>query len=350
MTDAVLIAGAGGVGKTTIAAALGVTAAASGRSTLVLTVDPARRLAGALGLSAIGNDPTPTPGTPLLSAAMLDASASWEAIVRRHADPETVERLISSRFFRAVADRFPAGQAYAAAEEMAAHIESGEFELVIVDTPPSAGGIDFFMAPARMRGLVGGRILKWLTGPRVPGRRALYSLTARPVLKVADTILGGPLLQDVAEFLLDLRTAYDGISRRAREVERHLRSSTTVVVTTADPTPVREAIRFFRELPEAASAPAAVVFNRALPLTWRSVSTPPPGPPHVADVLGVNLARWAAEAQRQADVRAEFLDRYGVEPTVMPWMTKSPTDLESLAQLIAAGGGADLGHLLAGHR
>jgi anion-transporting ArsA/GET3 family ATPase len=341
MTRGVLVAGAGGVGKTTIAAAIGTAAARAGTSTLVLTVDPARRLADALGIDHIGNDPTPTPGEPLLATAMLDASASWEAIVRRHADPDTVERLITSRFFRAVADRFPAGQAYAAAEEMSAHLESGEFDLVVVDTPPSAGGIDFFLSPGRMRSLVGGRILRWLTGPKIPGRRALYAITARPVLKVADTILGGPLLEDVAEFLLDLRTAYDGISNRAREVERHLRAATSVVVTTADPTPVREAVRFFRELPDAASAPAAVVFNRALPLDWR-LSGPPDGPPDLAEALAANLERWGSEAQRQADVRAEFVERYDVLPTVIPWLTVAPTDLDSLHDLLAAAEGTDL--------
>ncbi|HSG80227.1 MAG TPA: ArsA-related P-loop ATPase [Acidimicrobiia bacterium] len=341
MTRAVLVAGAGGVGKTTIAAAIGVAAARAGKSTLVLTVDPARRLAGALGLDHIGNDPTPTPGEPLLAAAMLDASASWEAIVRRHADPDTVERLVTSRFFRAVADRFPAGQAYAGAEEMSVHLESGAFDLVVVDTPPSAGGIDFFLSPGRMRTLVGGRILRWLTGPKIPGRRALYAITARPVLKVADTLLGGPLLEDVAEFLLDLRTAYDGISRRARQVERHLRGAVSIVVTTADPTPVREAVRFFRELPAAAPTPAAIVFNRALPLDWRHAGAPE-GPPDLAEALAGTLDRWGSEAQRQADVRSEFVERYDVLPTVIPWLTVAPTDRDSLAGLLAASEGTDL--------
>ena len=148
MTRALLGAGAGGVGKTTLSAAFGVAAARHGQDTLVLTVDPARRLANALGLESLGNTPTDVPGRPHLSAAMLDATASWEAIVRRHADPATVERLLASRFFRAVAERFPAGQSYAAAEEMAGHIDAGEFGLIVVDTPPSSGGIDFFTSPA----------------------------------------------------------------------------------------------------------------------------------------------------------------------------------------------------------
>ncbi len=339
MSRALLITGAGGVGKTTLAAALGVGAARRGRRTLVLTVDPARRLADALGVS-VGNDPTPT-GQPNLSAAMLDAEASWDAIVQRHADPDTVDRLLASPFFRAVAERFPAGQSYAAAEEMAGHLESGRFDLVVVDTPPSGGGIDFFASPGRIRTLVGGRVLRWLTGARIPGRRRLYSITARPVLKVADAVLGGPLLEDVAEFLLDLRSTYDGVARRARQVERHFRNGTSVVVTTADPTPMREAVRFFHDVPSQALRPEAVVFNRVLPDGWLDCPDADP-----ADPLAANLQRWVAEARRHADVRREFAAQHGMEPATVPWLADAPTDVDSLAGLLELSGGLDVEALI----
>jgi anion-transporting ArsA/GET3 family ATPase len=334
VTRVVLVTGAGGVGKTTLSAALAADAAREGRRTLVLTVDPARRLADTLGVS-LGNDPTPTGLHPELWGAMLDAEASWEAIIRRHADPDTVDRLLSSPFFRAVADRFPAGQAYAAAEEMSGHLESGDFDVVVVDTPPSGGGIEFFASPGRIRSLVGGRVLRWLTGARIPGRRRLYSITARPVLKVADTVLGGPLLEDVAEFLLDLRTAYDGVSRRARQVEAHFRMAVVVVVTTADPTPLREAVRFFDHLPETAARPRAVVFNRVLPASWTAAGADPKDP------LTTNLERWAAEAQRQADARQEFAAQQGIEPIMIPWLPDPPTSAEGLTDLLERAEGLD---------
>ena len=151
MTDIVLVAGAGGVGKTTLAAGIGVAAAREGRRTLVLTVDPARRLATALGLKKLSNVAHPNPDLDTLWAAMLDAGASWEAIARRHAPPEVAERLVASPFFDAIARQFPAGAAYAAAEEMAEQVENGAWDLVVVDTPPSSGGIDFLTAPAQMR-------------------------------------------------------------------------------------------------------------------------------------------------------------------------------------------------------
>jgi anion-transporting ArsA/GET3 family ATPase len=328
----VLIVGSGGVGKTTLSAAIAADLARSGRHTLVLTVDPARRLAQALGIH-LGSSPSPVPGLPGLDAAMIDASESWEGIIRAHADTATAERLLDNRFFRAVADRFPSGQAYASADEMARHADSGTWDVVVVDTPPSGGGIDVLAAPRRIRALVGGRALRWLTGPAIPGRRALYSITARPALHIADTVLGGPLLEDVAEFLIDLRVTYDGIAKRSRHVEARFRAASTAIVTTADPEPMRETARFFSELPEWAARPRAVVFNRALPSTWSPAADKAGG-----DQLDANLHRWGEEALRQAEARAEVVARYGLDPIVVPWMADAPDTPVGLADLAAATG------------
>lgn len=338
MTEILLITGAGGVGKTTVAAAAAVAAARRGSSTLVVTVDPARRLADALGVGALGNQPGRVQQEPRLWAAMLDVAASWEAIVARHAEPEIGDRLLANPYFRAIADRFPAAQAYAAGEQMAEYVESGAWDLVIVDTPPSVGGIDFLLAPSRMRELIGGRLLLWLTGARLPARRALYRITARPVLKLADAVLGGPLLEEIADFLLDLRTLYDGMSRRAKSVDRHLNAARTVVITNAGPTPMREARRFFEELPEGSVRPSAVVFNRELPHDWEHIASVPPDNSDLdratATALRDNLLRWAAEAHRTAEVRIEFAARYNVDLASIPWLTDPPTDLEALASLM----------------
>ena len=218
---------------------------------------------------------------------MLDATASWRAIVERHATPEAAQRLLESEFFTAATGHFPASQSYAAAEEMAAYLEAKVWDLVVVDTPPSAGGIEFFTAPAQMADLIGGRLLRWLTGAGLPGRQVFFDLAARPALRVADSVLGSNLLERVAQFLMDLRTTYDGVSRRAKEIERMLRRSSTVVVTTSDPGPMREAVRFFLELPDVAGRPAAVVFNRALPVDWADAH---PGS-DVTTALAENLER-----------------------------------------------------------
>jgi anion-transporting ArsA/GET3 family ATPase len=334
MTQALVVTGAGGVGKTTISAALAVAAARQGLRTLVITVDPAQRLTTALGI-AISNEPEPHPDEPNLWAAMLDATASWQEVVRRHADPEVADRLIDNEFFVAATSHFPASQSYAAAEEAATYLDARAWDLVIVDTPPSAGGIDFFTAPAQMADLVGGRLLRWLTGARLPGRRFFFNRTAKPMLRLADQVLGSNLLERIAEFFMDLRTTYDGVSKRARQIERYMRKATTLVVTTSEPAPMREAARFFRALPEVASPPMAVVFNRSLPEEW--IGAEPPSGTGVA--LAANLERWSAEAHRQRTARRELGEHYDTPIATVPWQRHPPTDRDSLAELIESAQG-----------
>lgn len=330
MTRTILVTGAGGVGKTTVAAALAVKASRAGVRTLVVTVDPARRLASALGVQDLGDEPQPHEHEENLWAAMLDSQASWRAVAMRHADPEVATRLADNEFFRAASEHFPASQSYAAADQAATFVQARAWDLVVVDTPPSGGGIDFFTAPAQMADLVGGRLLRWITGGPLPGRRFFYNRAARPMLRVADTVLGSDLLQRVSEFLLDLRTTYDGVARRGREIETVLRDAATLVVTTADPAPVAEAVRFFRQLPDLASTPAAVVFNRALPKEWAGVE-PDPG---LSTEFGRIVQQWSAETIRQADARDEFSARYGAQVATVPWRPNPPHDLAGLAGLL----------------
>ncbi|MFQ5555007.1 MAG: ArsA family ATPase [Acidimicrobiia bacterium] len=338
-TRTVIVTGAGGVGKTTVSAALAVVAAREGRRVLVVTVDPARRLADALGVPEVSNHPTAVPGLADLSAAMLDVTASWEAITHRHADPDVAERLGVNPFFRAIADRFPAAQAYAAGEQMAEFAETGYWDLVIVDTPPSVGGIDFFLAPSSMRELIGGRLLRWLTGARLPARRTLYRVTARPVLRIADNILGGPLLEDIAEFLLDLRTLHDGLRARARDIERLHSAAAVLVVTTAEPTPLRETRRFFERLPGVDITPRGVLFNRTLPDGWMREAGSPAGA--VDPALRENLARWATESRKMQDARDELAARYRTPIATLPWLETAPTSIAGLAALMEQAEGLD---------
>lgn len=333
MTNTLLVTGGGGVGKTTVAAALGVAAAQTGMRTLVVTVDPAQRLASALGLADLGDEPEPHADLPNLWVAMLDSGASWRAVAERHAAPEVAERLADNEFFLAAAEHFPASQAYAAADQAATYVQARAWDLVVVDTPPSGGGIDFFAAPAQMADLVGGRLLRWLTGGPLPGRRFFYDRAARPFLRVADNVLGSDLLERVAEFLVDLRTTYDGVAQRGREIERVMRDASILVVTTSNPAPLNEAIRFYRALPEIASTPKAVVFNRTLPEEWAD----PPGRLRTDVRQIVDL--WSAETLRQRDFRDEFSSRYGARVASIPWTTKPPTNLEGLAELASSAEG-----------
>lgn len=335
MTRTLLVTGAGGVGKTTVAAALAIKAARAGLRTLVVTVDPAQRLASALGVEQLGNEPQPHQREPNLWAAMLDANASWRAVAVRHADPDVATRLADNEFFQAASEHFPASQSYAAADQAATFVQAKAWDLVIVDTPPSGGGIEFFTAAAEMADLVGGRLLRWITGGPLPGRRFLFNVAARPMLRLAGSILGSDLLERVAEFLVDLRTTYDGVAQRGREIESVLRAASILVITTSDPAPVGEAIRFYRELPGLASAPSSVIFNRILPADWAHVEIPG----STSSELAQNMERWSAETVRQQDTREEFSARYGAQVATIPWSPSSPTDIDGLAGLLDGSSG-----------
>lgn len=333
MTDIVLVAGAGGVGKTTLAAGVGVSAAASGLRTLVLTVDPARRLATALGLKRLSNVAHPNPDLDELWAAMLDAGSSWEAIARRHAPAEVAERLVASRFFDAIARQFPAGAAYAAAEEMAEQVERGAWDLVVVDTPPSSGGVDFLTAPEQMRTLVGGRALRLLTGGRLPGRKSFFDHATKPALRLMDKVLGGGLLQDVGDFLFDLRHTYDGIEHRSKSIASHFEHAHMVLVTTTDPPPMAEVDRFVAERPGNTRDPV-VVFNRTLPSEWVEAAAAIDTADTTDRRLAENLKRWAAEAAHQYAIRTEWSSHHELLPVIdVPWRSETPNDVDALGSL-----------------
>lgn len=341
MTATIIVTGAGGVGKTTLSAALAASIAARGLSTLVLTIDPAKRLADALGIRELDDTPRQIEGSEHMWAAMLDASASWEAIIHRYADPEVGERLLANPYFRAIADRFPAAQSYAAGERMAEYIETKHFDVIVVDTPPAGGGIDFYEAPSMANDLISGKLLKWLTGANLPGRGLIYRFTAKPILRIADSVLGGPMLSEVTDFLLDIRTMYDTISVRSRTIEVYLKQATTIVATTADPTPIHETLRFFNELHEIDIRPRAILFNRKLPESWTDAGDKPIRDvvdPSLRAMAKANLRSWGSEARRQSDAADEISARYHVPVYSVPWTTPAPQTLNALNTLISESG------------
>ncbi len=259
--EVVVFCGSGGVGKTSVAAASAVAAATRiGGKVLVLTIDPARRLADALGIEAFGNierrvDLKPyTDEEPRgeLYAAMLDTKRSWDELVLRHApDEETAYRILDNRLYHNVTARFVQSHDYIAMERLFDLHASGVYDLIVIDTPPTRNAIDFLEAPARMSEFFGGRLLRWLTMPyRMSGGRGarMINVASRPFYQVADRILGSQFLQDIAEFFLNFQSMYAGFVERARAVEQllHDRRTTFAVVTTLEGAPLREAEHFCR--------------------------------------------------------------------------------------------------------
>ena len=270
--EMVVVCGSGGTGKTTVAAALGAQAAATlGGRVLVLTVDPARRLAAALGLgaAAIGNSPVRVDlgadSRGELWMAMLDTKAGWDELIRRHApDAALREKVLANPLYRNITGRFVNSHDYLAMEQLYDLHTSGHYDLVVIDTPPSRNALDLLDAPGRMKEFFGSRLLRWLT---VPYRSRLFTIASKPFYQVADRVLGSRFLQDIAEFLILFQTMEAGFVARAKEVERLLTDdgTTFVVVSTLEAAPVREA-RFLAEALQQRRMPlGALVLNRVLP-------------------------------------------------------------------------------------
>jgi anion-transporting ArsA/GET3 family ATPase len=284
--EMVLVCGSGGVGKTTVAAALGLSAVVNqGGKVLVLTVDPARRLADAMGIGALGNRATRVPAASFaaagvepvgeLWAAMLDTKAGWDELIRRHAPDAAVrESVLSNPLYQNITSRFVHSHDYLAMEQLHEVHASGDYDLVVVDTPPSRNALDVLDAPSRMVEFFGSRLLKWLT---VPYRSRLFNVASKPFNQIADRVLGSHFLQDIAQFFVLFQAMEKGFVSRAREVERLLGDprTTFVVVSTLEAAPAHEASYLARELVARGYQLGAIVANRVLPaeLTSRAAAT-----------------------------------------------------------------------------
>jgi anion-transporting ArsA/GET3 family ATPase len=274
--EVVVTCGSGGVGKTTTAAALGAMAANHlGGRVLVLTVDPAKRLANALGLEQFGNVEREVPreeftdagcrprGT--LYAAMLDTKASWDELVHRHApDEETREAILANPLYQNITGKFVQSHEYIAMERLYEIHSSGRYDLIVVDTPPTRNAIDFLEAPERMADFFRSRLLRWLTAPY---RSRVVNMASKPFYTLADRVLGSQFLEDIAEFFLLFQTMYGGFVERAQAVSRLLadHGTTFVVVSTLEPAPAQEAEFFVSALRERELHLGALVFNKVLP-------------------------------------------------------------------------------------
>lgn len=311
--EMVLVCGSGGVGKTTTAAAMAVAAAVEvGGRVLVLTVDPARRLADALGVGALGNTATRVDPaafaeagvTPRgeLWAAMLDTKAGWDELIRRHApDARTRDAVLANPLYQNITARFVHSHDYLAMERLHELHASGEYDLIVVDTPPSRNALDVLDAPGRMKEFFGSKLLRWLT---VPYRSRLFTMASKPFYQVADKVLGSRFLEDIAEFFMLFQAMEKGFVAHAREVEQLLADprTTFVVVSTLEAAPTHEAAFLARELARRDLHLGAIVANRTLPEAFTAKAS----------------ANSARKLERAADgpLADEVLDEIGDVPGV----------------------------------
>jgi anion-transporting ArsA/GET3 family ATPase len=359
--------GSGGVGKTTTAAAAAAMAATKhGGKVLVLTVDPAKRLANALGLEGFGNVEKQVPVEAFadagvsprgeLWAAMLDTKQSWDNLVRTHApDEATVQKILENPLYQNVSGRFVQSHEYIAMERLYEIHCEGKYDLIVVDTPPTRNALDFLEAPQRMADFFSSRFLRLLTAP---SRNRLVGMATKPFYTVADRILGTKFLEDISEFFLLFQTMYGGFVERARAVTRllHDKRTTFVVVSTLEAAPLHEAEFFIDALSEKNFHLGAVVLNKVLPayllddeacetagiLSVRSDELakrmePLVGPPdQVARVLhevADNFLRFQVVAQREREQQNEL----AVSPEVVATVPYFETDIYDLSGLLRLG-------------
>jgi anion-transporting ArsA/GET3 family ATPase len=264
----IVCTGAGGVGKTTTAAALAIEAAGRGRRTIVLTIDPARRLAQSLGLSGLSTAPRSVPDVDGLDAMMLDMKRTFDEIVERHASSaDRVQRIMDNRFYQQLSASLAGTQEYMAMEKLYDLHEIGRYDCIVIDTPPTRNALDFLDAPRRLTDFLEGRFLKMFLSPGLTaGRFATRAVGAGTGLfmRAASRITGAVVLEDLAEFFHSFEGMYDGFKTRAQSVYRLLQQpgSAFVVVSSPEPPALREAGYFLRRLARDGMPTAGVVVNR----------------------------------------------------------------------------------------
>src|SRR5579864_7181461 len=270
-TRIIVCCGSGGVGKTTAAAAIGLRGAERGREVCVLTVDPARRLAQSMGLTSLDNTPRLVEGVEgkaggSLHAMMLDMKRTFDEIVEAHADPARAAQILANPFYQSLSSGFAGTQEYMAMEKLGQLRRSNEWDLIVVDTPPSRSALDFLDAPERLGRFLDGRLIRVLTAPVKAGRpfgrvlNAGFSVMTGAMTK----LLGAQVLRDAQTFVTAFDTMFGGFRERADATYRLLQAPGTsfLVVAAPEPDALREASYFVERLDAERMPLAGLILNR----------------------------------------------------------------------------------------
>ncbi|CAL9480296.1 anion-transporting ATPase [Streptomyces sp. DH-12] len=271
-TRIVVCCGSGGVGKTTTAAALGLRAAERGRKVVVLTIDPARRLAQSMGIDSLDNTPRRVKGIDdsaggELHAMMLDMKRTFDEIVEAHADPERAAAILGNPFYQSLSAGFAGTQEYMAMEKLGQLRSRDEWDLIVVDTPPSRSALDFLDAPKRLGSFLDGKLIRVLLAPAKVGGRAgmkFLNVGMSMMTGVLGKVLGGQLLRDVQTFVAAMDSMFGGFRTRADATYKLLQAPGTAFLVVAAPErdALREAAYFVERLAAEDMPLAGLVLNR----------------------------------------------------------------------------------------
>ena len=338
----VVCTGTGGVGKTTTAAALAVAGARAGRRTVVVTIDPARRLADTLGLGSLSNTPSriagPWPGE--LWALMLDTESTFDELIRTYAtDPAQTDRILGNRFYRNIAGALSGTQEYMAGEKLYELHESGRFDLVVVDTPPTRRALDFLDASRRLGRFLDHRLYRALMAPTRGYMRAV-NVAAQGFVRTAGKVVGGEVIDDALAFFSAFDGMEEGFRERSAAVQALLASDVTAYVLVASPRAdtAGEAVFFAGRLAMAGLPVGALVINRLHP-RFGALDAAAAG--RLADAsdgdlacLFGNLADLLTLAEGEESHLAELLAVVGDATVVrVPLLVREVHDLGSLEEI-----------------
>jgi anion-transporting ArsA/GET3 family ATPase len=362
-THIIVCCGSGGVGKTTTAAALGVRAAEAGRRTVVLTIDPARRLAQSLGLSELDNTPAPIPGIDesaggSLDAMMLDMKRTFDEVVIAHSDPGRAQAILDNPFYQALSSSFAGTQEYMAMEKLGQlHRESrteGRWNLIIVDTPPSRSALDFLDAPMRLGAFLDGRLIRILAAPARVGGRAYMRLVSASLgvfSNVLNKIVGAQVLADLQTFVASADALFGGFRERAEQTYALLaaRGTAFLVIAAPEPDALREASYFVERLESESMPLAGLVLNRVAPVRLPELSPDQAAAGaerlRAADpaedspaALAASLLELHADRMRQSERQHRLADRFvaanpRVAVTAVTALAQDVHDLEGLRRV-----------------
>ncbi len=348
----IVCCGSGGVGKTTTAAALALRAAERGRRTVVLTIDPARRLAQSMGLTELDNVPRAVKGVEVtgegsLDAMMLDMKRTFDEIVETHAEPGKAQQIFDNPFYQALSSSFAGTQEYMAMEKLGQLRASGGYDLIVVDTPPTRSALDFLDAPERMTTFLDGRLVKVLLAPAKAGGKAYLKVVTvgfNVFTSAITKIIGASVLQDLSQFVAALETMFGGFRERAQATYDLLKDPGTafVVVATPERDALREASYFVERLATEQMPLAGLVVNRvhrsaAAGLTAQKSLAAAEGldPTSLtAGVLRLHAERLAL-SQREARLQERFTSAHPKVPVVE--VAAQPGDVHDLDGLRSVG-------------
>jgi anion-transporting ArsA/GET3 family ATPase len=352
-TKIIICCGSGGVGKTTTSAAVALRAAEAGRKVVVLTIDPARRLAQSLGVGELDNTPRPvsmidTSAGGSLDAMMLDMKGTFDDVVLAHSTPEKAAAILQNQFYVALSSEFSGTQEYMAMEKLGQlHAEAeaaGRWDLIVVDTPPARSALDFLDAPEHLSALLDGRFLRLLLHPtRGPLRLmgAGFSMISAAMTK----ILGAQIISDVQTFVRAFEALFGGFRQRATSTFELLssRHSTFLVVATPQHDALREAEYFVDRLTEEGMPLSGMVINRvhtcALAISPERALSLAEDLADTSAVLEVEALRRHANLMRMIETETRMMERFAsARPTVAQTQVQSlPTDVTDLAALRRVG-------------